>query len=797
MGLLKFLAEGSEILKDKKSLVENAQRHAQLEVGQTYTNKNGSDYKVLSGSGDTWIMRQPKSGWTFTAHVITMYDDGQIEWDYSTDGTFDKVDESKLADRVRKNDLDYDEETDSVFAKDDDKDIMVQFQDRENDTYFISGKDGKPSGEKHPRVSSQTWGRVWNKGDVKHFNGPKYVVRKDVAKYLDDIEEESLNEDSLEEAGQRLNLAKYFTRSPEDDFTDDGNRFTCYRYGPNGEFRISKLVYNGDAYISARWHSKKNRNYKSFDDLNGVPVETAVRDLPKLKQEMDDFLANLDEYDHNVELSDQDIEKIVTAHVQNGKKWLSDTLIKELGYDYSRLTNDQVHEITDRIKNNTPVDNDRLKEDVTAMVKDVMKEMSPGYDSRGRFVGSKNLTNAIATCSWRIKDYPQATQQKVINRIQKNIQELLDFNTDECLTEAIDNDDVEKVVDAVLDDLKDDGLVESHDPRKFRNKLYDLIDNGQLSYRRICLMLMNYLSDNELGDFMVRAAIIDEDEEEELNESNDPNKFRNKLRQLVKDKKISLKQLGDELLDGSWVDDDDIGDMLEIAFGHLLNDNDWNKLNEAFDDVDEFNIDVYDALCDAAFKHRNELKDIDEEQQKEYFAHAFDKFLRMFFDEHAGLSDEEWDELNEAVLKKIDWENDNEASRKYLKSVMQTMSSPDIRFLFGKLVNMLPYELIDEFVEEQLGVNRDNPPNRYVVEAKKNTSDVEGTIGKVLQKHKDEFSKVQNKKDVLDLLDKYEGEIEDKKYLEKVKMDMQRKNDFAAIKYVYDIFLAGDDNKVR
>lgn len=195
MGLLKFLAEGSEILKDRKSLVENVQRHAQLEVGQTYTNKNGSDYKVLSGSGDTWIMRQPKSGWTFTAHVITMYDDGQIEWDYSTDGTFDKVDEGKLADRVRKNDLDYDEETDSVFAKDDDKDIMVQFQDRENDTYFISGKDGKPSGEKHPRVSSQTWGRVWNKGNVKHFRGPKYVVRKDVAKYLDDIENESLNEE--------------------------------------------------------------------------------------------------------------------------------------------------------------------------------------------------------------------------------------------------------------------------------------------------------------------------------------------------------------------------------------------------------------------------------------------------------------------------------------------------------------------------------------------------------------------------------------------------------------------------
>ena len=49
---------------------------------------------------------------------------------------------------------------------------------------------------------------------------------------------------------KRIELVKYgFIRSPEDDFSDDGNRFTCYRVG---KVRVSKLISHGDAFISAR-----------------------------------------------------------------------------------------------------------------------------------------------------------------------------------------------------------------------------------------------------------------------------------------------------------------------------------------------------------------------------------------------------------------------------------------------------------------------------------------------------------------------------------------------------------------
>uniref|UniRef100_UPI003FF0DD19 hypothetical protein n=1 Tax=Dysosmobacter welbionis TaxID=2093857 RepID=UPI003FF0DD19 len=31
-------------------------------------------------------MKRVKDGWTLEAHTITMYEDGAIEWDYSTGG---------------------------------------------------------------------------------------------------------------------------------------------------------------------------------------------------------------------------------------------------------------------------------------------------------------------------------------------------------------------------------------------------------------------------------------------------------------------------------------------------------------------------------------------------------------------------------------------------------------------------------------------------------------------------------------------------------------------------------------
>jgi hypothetical protein len=66
----------------------------------------------------------------------------------------------------------------------------------------------------------------------------------------------------------RINLAKYgFERCPSADFSDDGNRFTCYRAGKS--VRVSKLVSNGQVYLSA--DSDCNKGTLPYDIYSKLP----------------------------------------------------------------------------------------------------------------------------------------------------------------------------------------------------------------------------------------------------------------------------------------------------------------------------------------------------------------------------------------------------------------------------------------------------------------------------------------------------------------------------------------------
>ena len=84
---------------------------------------------------------------------------------------------------------------------------------------------------------------------------------------------------------KRINLVKYgFVRSPEDDFSDDGNHFTCYTAG---RVRVSKLVDDGEAYLSGRIedgvltydeYSKLPSNNDVAWKYNGVSVSSLTED---------------------------------------------------------------------------------------------------------------------------------------------------------------------------------------------------------------------------------------------------------------------------------------------------------------------------------------------------------------------------------------------------------------------------------------------------------------------------------------------------------------------------------------
>lgn len=68
---------------------------------------------------------------------------------------------------------------------------------------------------------------------------------------------------------KKVNLTKYgFERSKEDDFSDDGNYFICYRHPDAPNIRISKLTDRGTIYLSS---SVKDLDidYDDYKDLEG------------------------------------------------------------------------------------------------------------------------------------------------------------------------------------------------------------------------------------------------------------------------------------------------------------------------------------------------------------------------------------------------------------------------------------------------------------------------------------------------------------------------------------------------
>lgn len=71
-----------------------------------------------------------------------------------------------------------------------------------------------------------------------------------------------------------------FVRWPEEDFSDDGSKFYCYRVGER--VRVSKCTYKGEVFLSGRidgtklpWEVySKLPHYSALDKLNGVSIDS-------------------------------------------------------------------------------------------------------------------------------------------------------------------------------------------------------------------------------------------------------------------------------------------------------------------------------------------------------------------------------------------------------------------------------------------------------------------------------------------------------------------------------------------
>jgi hypothetical protein len=100
---------------------------------------------------------------------------------------------------------------------------------------------------------------------------------------------------------KKIMMTKYgFVRSPEEDFSDDGNRFTVYKVGER--VRVTKCVADGEAYIRGDIPDGKLPHkvymslphYPMIGELNGISVACLTdEDLQKLYE---DCLAYEKEY---------------------------------------------------------------------------------------------------------------------------------------------------------------------------------------------------------------------------------------------------------------------------------------------------------------------------------------------------------------------------------------------------------------------------------------------------------------------------------------------------------------------
>lgn len=90
----------------------------------------------------------------------------------------------------------------------------------------------------------------------------------------------------------RINLVKYgFVRTPDGDFSDDGNRFQAYKVG---RVEVTKLVYDGEAYINGGIRDdklpysvySKLPHYSAVSRLNGVSLASITEaDIQKLYED--------------------------------------------------------------------------------------------------------------------------------------------------------------------------------------------------------------------------------------------------------------------------------------------------------------------------------------------------------------------------------------------------------------------------------------------------------------------------------------------------------------------------------
>lgn len=188
---------------------------------------------------------------------------------------------------------------------------------------------------------------------------------------------------------KRINMTKYgFIRNEREDFHDDGNNFKGYATGPNSRLRISKLVSDGHAYLSA--------------DMNGCKLDyTEYSKLPHYK----DAVWNYNGVDMN-SLTEQDLINWYNACVEYEREYIEAE---------SKVVFPTIEEIRNQCFIINKIRRQEIKEVEELLQKASLNLFLKGtsdYELRSIRDYYKNLTNRF----YNLDTYPQTIQHSNYGR---------------------------------------------------------------------------------------------------------------------------------------------------------------------------------------------------------------------------------------------------------------------------------------------------------------------------------------------------------------------------------------------
>ena len=279
-------------------------------------------------------------------------------------------------------------------------------------------------------------------------------------------------EEIINESGPTLNLRRNgFVIAPEENFSDDGNYFRGYYYDPDKtgdkRFVASKLISNGDAYISVSYYDPNTGKTHYFDDLNGVDYQYAIDHIKDLTDKLDAFKSRLDSGEIKpAQLTDDQIKQIkdkavdIASATGDGYISIIPKLLKKIGiedpYDLPMNLRDALYKDVERSIRNSKEDNALLvktfaKEALTTAIRYLKSEYSYDYKGRGTrrealsvedaidkalydtsistYSGYKDLVQAGIPEDniYYFKGFTDATQEKIRNWMKNKLDNLFDF----------------------------------------------------------------------------------------------------------------------------------------------------------------------------------------------------------------------------------------------------------------------------------------------------------------------------------------------------------------------------------